>query len=450
MRRLAWIRRLALLAVFCFAGLTSYVLDKLVDLQDELGEDVGENVVWAMSQALYQSGLTVQAAQRAEQDPSQRQRLTIQHQVLKGRLNILTESSLRAFMPRAGVWEDIERAQRIIEEPAPDYLAIQALMRDVGNRVMLTEREDAGTRRDKHSELMWQLMFSVIGVLASGAVLCWQLLHSLRRAELANAEVVRQHAQARRLLDALELERSARQRYRDFVSLMSHQLRTPLAVIDSSAQRLVRQGEGQGQSIEDRSRRIRQSVHQLNQLIARVLEGLRVEDPNNSGNVTIEPVPCEWRDILREVLDKLDETLDERQVVMSWPQGERLELVCDPMWCGEILGNLLSNAHKYSSQGLPVEIDSHVEDGWLRCSVRDHGDGIAGQDMARVFERFYRGPWVSRAPGVGLGLSIARTLAEWHGGRLEASNAEGGGAVFLLSLPLAGPLPADATSAAAG
>lgn len=443
-QRLAWVRGLALAAVVCFAGLTSYVLVRLVDLHGELAEDIGENVVWAMSQTMFQSAVAAQTsllAEQAEQAEGQRMRLAMQHQVLKARLGILTGAALGGFMQRAGLEADIAQAQRMIDEPRPDYAALHLLMRDVGNQVMLAEREEAGTRRDDHSRLMWQLMFGLVGVLASGAVLCWQLLRSLGRAENANAEIVRQHVQARQLLDALELERSVRQRYRDFVSLMSHQLRTPLAVIDSSAQRLVRQDQALpgGQSIEDRALRIRRSVEQLNQLIARVLEGLRLDDQQPHGALALELAACDWREIMAEVLENLGDTLGDRQVLLNWPEGADIGLLCDPMWCAEILGNLLSNAHKYSPPGLPIEVDSRTVDGWLHCCVRDHGEGVDRQDMERIFERFYRGHWGSLAPGIGLGLPIARTLAGWHGGSVDVHNAGSGGAVFVLRLPLAGP-----------
>jgi len=442
-QRLAWVRRLALLAVFCFAGLTSYVLDRLVDLQARLGEDEGESVVWAVSQALYQSSLVLQTSQLASVEDNHRGRLAMQQQLLKGRLRILRDTSMSNFLLRAEAWSALEQAIRMADEPQPDYVALQQLLRDIGNRVMQAERDEKGARRDAHKALMWQLMFSVVGMVLSGAVLCWQLLRSLRRAEQFNTEVVRQHEQARRLVDALEQERSVRQRYQDFVSLMSHQLRTPLAVIDSSAQRLIRQGGTQ--DVEGRTQRIRKSVDQLNQLIVRVLEGMRVDHGlKGASSLALEAVTCTWRDVLEEVLESQREILGTRRVLLRWPCGDSLELRCDPVWCREVVGNLLSNAHKYSPSDLPIEIESRVDSGWLHCSVRDHGKGIPAGEIEHVFERFYRGCWSNVTPGIGLGLPIARTLAEWHGGRIEAANADAGGAVFTLRLPVSAGMDMDA------
>lgn len=346
-------------------------------------------------------------------------------------------------MERSGVWPDIQRATAMLAEPAPDYAALQGLLRDIGNRVMLAERVDAGLRRDAHEQLIVQLMAAVFGILLAGAVLFWQLFFSLQRAKAATEQIALQHAQARELLSALELERSARLRFRDFVSLMSHQLRTPLAVIDSSAQRLVRQSQAPAgeQNISDRSWRIRQSVSQLNQLISRVLEGLWVDEISSGGMPSLDLSRCSWQEIVDETIDRVGDTLDGRRLEVLWarPEQEPIGLECDRMWCMEILGNLLSNAHKYSPPDLPIQILTRLEEGELRCQVRDFGPGIAQADATRLFERFYRGSRSQHVTGLGLGLSIARTLAHWQGGSLTVDNPPGGGAAFMLALPLARP-----------
>jgi signal transduction histidine kinase len=449
---LHWIRRVVLLVVLCFATLMSYTLIKLADLQQELSEDVGENMVWATSQAMYQSGLLYQAAQ-AQQAGLGSSSLMLQRSLVKSRLGMLSRALQRHYMQRAGVWPDIQHAMRLMEMPEPNYAELQRLMHDVGNRVMQAEREDAGARRDTHKQLMWQLMLTVLGVLLSGSVLCWQLFRSLKQAQVANEQIAQQHAEARELVDALELERSARLRYRDFVSLMSHQLRTPLAVIDSSAQRLMRQEPSarQQQNVSDRSQRIRQSVNQLSQLIGRVLEGLRVDEIGREDMASLTLVRCAWQEILEQTIENFGDILERRQLNIRWePAAEApIWLHCDRIWCMEILGNLLSNAHKYSPVERPIEVRVQVLAETLSCSVRDFGPGIAEEDRPRIFERFYRGAQAQRVSGIGLGLAIARTLAEWHGGSLTVRNAQGGGAEFTLHLPLGASPPVSAQAALA-
>jgi two-component system sensor histidine kinase MprB len=95
------------------------------------------------------------------------------------------------------------------------------------------------------------------------------------------------------------------------------------------------------------------------------------------------------------------------------------------------IANLLDNAVKWGPPGGPVEVQ--VRDG--RLEVRDHGPGIAAEDLPHVFDRFYRAPAARALPGSGLGLAIVRQMAETHGGSVEATNDPGGGARLALKLP---------------
>ena len=439
-QRLQWA---AVAAVLCFVVLLGYTLYKLQRLQVELSTDVGENMVWALSQAVYQGGMLHQAVLIPPTAASHTAQV-LHRNLLKARLKMLTSGGQRDYMTRAGVLSELQRAVSMLEQPQLDYGGVQKLIQQVGNKVMLSERDIAGARRDAHRTLMVQVMLAVVGVLLAGTLLGWQLLSSQRRANASYVEIARQHAQARELLEALQQERANKLRYRDFVSLMSHQLRTPLAVIDSSAQRLLRQfhSDGQVQNVSDRSLRIRKSVYQLNQLIGRVLEGLRLDEGLvSSGDLaSLELRRCDWREVVADALERFTELPVSRSIELrglAVAQGEdTLWVDCDRMWCVEILNNLLSNADKYSPAGLPIDVAVEVAEGILYCRVRDYGQGIAEGELARVFERFYRGEQTQNSVGVGLGLSIAQTLAHWHGGSLTVRNTEQGGACFTLALPV--------------
>ena len=432
---------LALVAVLFFVLMLGYALYKLFDLQSEVSADVGENMVWALSQAVYQSGRLYQATSINPETPQSRADKELHHDLLKSRLMMLEEGPQRRYMQKSGVWEIIQQVSKSLDDPAADYAALLHTLRQAGNTVMITEREEAGAQRDAHRRLILQVMAAVMGILLAGALLCWQLVNSLKRAKEANEKVVRQHMQTRTLLEELQQERSTRLRYRDFVSLMSHQLRTPLAVIDSTAQRLKRQlsEPPQEQNILERSQRIRASVNHLNHLIGRVLEGLRLDEGvNSSENMpTLEHHRCDWLTVLEGARERFGDLLSERTIRMSSSQGTRpIWVECDRIWCVEILCNLLSNAHKYSPLEKPIEIDLRIEEGHLLCSVRDFGPGIPEEDLELIFERFYRSENTQHVAGIGLGLSIAQTLAQWHDGALNAHNAVEGGAIFTLSLPL--------------
>ena len=101
----------------------------------------------------------------------------------------------------------------------------------------------------------------------------------------------------------------------------------------------------------------------------------------------------------------------------------------------QVLMNLLDNAIKYSPEGDEVEVRAYSEDGRIRVDVRDNGPGIAREDQRLIFEKFGRVTTGNARPGTGLGLFIARSIAEAHGGTLEVSSALERGAVFSLALP---------------
>jgi signal transduction histidine kinase len=103
-----------------------------------------------------------------------------------------------------------------------------------------------------------------------------------------------------------------------------------------------------------------------------------------------------------------------------------------------VIGNLLSNAIKYSPDGGTVQVEAEQVDSVVRVSVRDQGLGIPDELQQRVFAKFFRGDAdVSGIPGTGLGLTIARSVVEAHGGRMNFESARGKGSVFWLELPIA-------------
>jgi two-component system sensor histidine kinase KdpD len=151
-------------------------------------------------------------------------------------------------------------------------------------------------------------------------------------------------------------------------------------------------------------------------------------------------------EIVGGALTRLERRLAGRRVAVSIPDDQPLVSV-DPVLVGQLFVNLLENAAKYTPAGAEVEIRAAREGGTLVVDVADRGPGIPPGDEERVFERFHRGahPGVR---GTGLGLPIARAIAQVHGGRLAASNRPGGGALFRLALPL-GAEPPPATAAPA-
>ncbi len=251
--------------------------------------------------------------------------------------------------------------------------------------------------------------------------------------------------QAALALDRVQLAEAARQAAlrakteelrSALLSAVSHDLRTPLAAITGSATTLRDGAALDATTRRDLTEAICEEAERLERLVSNLLDMTRLD----SGKV--EP-KREWVPLVEVIggaLTRLERRLAGRRVATSIP--EDLPLVSlDPVLVEQLFANLLENAAKYTPEGSEIEIRAAREGGTLVVDVADRGPGIPPGEEERIFERFHRGAHAG-VRGVGLGLPIARAIAQAHGGRLVAGNRPGGGALFRLTLALPpGPPP---------
>jgi two-component system sensor histidine kinase MprB len=223
------------------------------------------------------------------------------------------------------------------------------------------------------------------------------------------------------MLGALEASRDAQ---RQLVADASHELRTPLTSIRANIELLQR---ANGMPADERASVLASVRGQLEDLTILVGDLVDLARP---GERAVEP-PEELRldEVVEDAVDRARRLApDTRFVLIAEPcvvRGSRARLA-------RAVGNLLDNAVKWSPAGQPVEVA--VNGG--EVTVRDHGPGIADEDLAHVFDRFYRAPSARGLPGSGLGLAIVKHVADAHGGEVAAEPAAGGGARLRLALPL--------------
>ncbi len=244
---------------------------------------------------------------------------------------------------------------------------------------------------------------------------------------------------------ALSKEKELNALQRQFVSMASHEFRTPLAIIDSTAQRIGRRYP-RGISDEDlneRLRRIRGAVARMTELIDSTLSAARLD----AGKIKITPTECAIRDRLSEVCDQQRQITPDRSIAVD---VDRLpaRIVADPNAIDQIFVNLLSNAVKYSPDGGPVEVVGRTDGEVIRVAVRDHGLGIPEDELPRLFERFFRARTSTGISGTGIGLHLVKELAEMHGGTVTVSSVEGEGSTFVVSLPIEPAAPKGKPEAA--
>ncbi|MBN8609392.1 MAG: sensor histidine kinase KdpD [Deltaproteobacteria bacterium] len=218
------------------------------------------------------------------------------------------------------------------------------------------------------------------------------------------------------------------------LSAVSHDLRTPLAAITGAASTLRADPTLPRDTHDELVTSICDQAVRLERLVANLLDMTRLD----SGSVELvrEWVPIE--EVIVAAIAQLETRLGDRAVRLDVPADVPLVSV-DPVLLEQLFVNLLENATKYAGESA-LDITARADAGALTVVVGDRGPGLVPGSEERVFERFQRGRHEG-VTGVGLGLPICRAICEAHGGSIRASNREGGGAIFTITLPLIGTPP---------
>ena len=236
------------------------------------------------------------------------------------------------------------------------------------------------------------------------------------------------------LADALAKEKNASATQRAFVSMVSHEFRTPLTIIDAEAYRMIRTKEAiSPDDVERRAKSIRGSVTKMVNLIEGVLYSSRAQE--NSIVLNVERVNL--RSLIRSVCHEQSQVSSGHFIeymVAALPADIR----ADRNLLTYVFDNLVANAVKYSSEGSTVTVTGAVEDGNAVVSVRDHGIGIPADDLPKLFEPYFRAGNASGFSGSGVGLYIVQTFVALHGGRVTVDSTLGSGSVFTVHLPVNG------------
>jgi signal transduction histidine kinase len=220
----------------------------------------------------------------------------------------------------------------------------------------------------------------------------------------------------------------------EFLSIATHELRTPVTSLSGYAQLAYRAfSAGQTDRIGPALQSIVRQSARLSGLITQLLDASHVQ----SGQLNIESRPSDVSALTAEMVEAARLIDSERH---SWDVGidPAIHADVDPLRWGQAIRNLLDNATKYTPIGKTVTVRLHRDgDGPISLEIADEGVGIAADRVAHIFDRFYRAHEDRGVGGLGLGLYIAREVVERHGGRIAVSSVEGQGTVFSVTLPAA-------------
>jgi len=279
----------------------------------------------------------------------------------------------------------------------------------------LVPNADAGALRDPENR---QLLDTFAGIVGS----------AIERAQFAEeARKARLRAETEQLRNSL-------------LSSVSHDLRTPLAVVTGAAATLLDKSAPQDPG---ERRELLETIHdegqRLNRLVRNLLEMTRLDAGALRVNKELQPI----EEVIGAALNRTEDRLRGREVRTRVPSD--LPLVpLDAVLIEQVLINLLENATKYTPAATPIDVAAVGRDGFIEVEVADRGPGVPPEEAERIFEKFYRAR--EGTGGVGLGLTICRGIVSAHGGRIWVQSRPEGGASFRFVLPLDGASVPDANA----
>lgn len=219
----------------------------------------------------------------------------------------------------------------------------------------------------------------------------------------------------------------------EFVSSVSHELRTPLTAITGWSETLMYDTEIKGDSRRGLSI-ISKEAARLTEMVEELLEFTRIQD--GRFNLRIETMDLQTE--LEDTLFAYSEALKQESMAISYspPELELMPVNADPQRLRQVFLNILDNAAKYGKAGGMIDVSLEKKGDFAHVTFRDYGPGIPENELPRVKEKFYKGS--SRERGSGIGLAVCDEIVNRHGGELTVENAQGGGVLVTVKLPMGG------------
>lgn len=225
-----------------------------------------------------------------------------------------------------------------------------------------------------------------------------------------------------------ETEYKAKEFLKDTISDISHQLKTPLAALNMYNE-IISEEPDSPETILEFSQKITTALDRMEQLIQSLLKITRLD----AGSITFEKVPHQVSEIVEKAIENLATRAvrEEKQIVVNGQPDE--QLTCDLQWTSEAIGNIIKNALDHTNSGGHIRISWEKSPVMIRLKITDDGTGIAPEDIHHIFKRFYRSKNSKDTQGVGLGLSLAKSIVEGQGGTLSVQSVLNRGTTFTLS-----------------
>jgi PAS domain S-box-containing protein len=235
------------------------------------------------------------------------------------------------------------------------------------------------------------------------------------------------------LMEALEKEKEVSELKSRFISIASHEFRTPLATIRATTDVLLSYRDRlTADKIDSRLRKIAQQVDHMKGLLEDVLYLARVQ----AGRIEFRPALGDIESLTRDIIEEFESQPEHRDRIRFESPQQAIIISMDIRLMRQLIGNLISNALKYSAVTKPVYVTLAQNTNWIVITVKDEGIGIPTEDLKHLFEPFHRAVNVGTISGTGLGLSIMKQAVELHQGSVVVDSILDQGSTFSITLPI--------------
>ena len=419
-------------------GLLGLAAGQLVALERQIRVSATENMIWIFGQTQAEA-LNLALALSGDADP---QAIQTRFDLLLSRLTLLEQGPQRRFLESAGLSEplfglraDLLRVDPLVGTP-PEVLqahvtSLIATLRRNASLVMAHDWQTQAARLDRLGQLHRLALAAVIGAAIAGLTLSAILIDREKRLMRARLDRLRSD----QLANDLNREREQSENHRQFADLLAHQLRTPLAVIDSAMHRLTRGDKpAPPDLVAEKAAVTREAVARLVHLTDTALLMSRLDSDAITPRLRDHDLRELADAVIADVRRAPPRDSDPSRIALSQALAPAIAR-CDPTLTAEILTNLLRNALLYTPPASPIEVELQQTSSHVTCRIADHGPGMTPGCLARAFDRFARGEGHGNVPGSGLGLTLARHLARLQGGDVTLAPRAGGGLLATISLP---------------
>lgn len=433
-----------ILAIITLTILLTMTLLRLSEIQQDMRNNVNANMLWVVSQTHIESMFLADALYQHALDPQAQVDIGLHYKLFMSRLNLLSQGPQARFLNSIGIAPalnnhitaatDMAHQLKTTTPGDPALLhqfqtilkPLSALLSTASSKAMVTQWEEAGARLDTYRNAVLTILFLMIGILVSSVFISARLMLALKK--VRESERAKRHAVE--LEKELEAERKVSELYRSFGAMVSHQFRTPLAIIDASMQRLERGGHLMAPAeIARRASKVRATTKRLTHLIESTLIADRI-----SQNIEVKIQKYDLCALASEAIDHQLAITPTRRISLDADTDQLEQAWCDPVLTEHVLFNFISNAAKYSPDSSCIQIRIFQENHWIVCSVHNEGPGIPEHELPRIFDQYFRAETSSDVAGTGMGLYVAQQLALMQYGQVSARSTSGEETVFELRL----------------